>query len=215
MIRQIIVALTIFVSTLPVSVSAQTPEGSAVAGYFSRAPIEIASQLPTYARLDMIDYFNHGSSVKLANRLDAKYSILSMENDKLVYAGEDSIVTTIAVLPTAKSDTVLMVIRTVPVPVHDSEVTLYDTSWHRIDRPAVPRPGFKDWLLPDRKLPDNAEEIPFMLSVADYDAESRVLTFRNVTGDFFAKDDRPAALDDFKSEVKYIWSDKARAFKKL
>lgn len=202
-------------STLPVSVVAQTPEGSAAAGYFSRAPIEVASQLPVYARLDMIDYFNSGSPVKLANRLDAKYSITSIENDKLVYAGEDSVVTTIAVLPSVKSDTVLMVIRTLPSPVRDSEVILYDTSWRPLDQKSFPRPGIKDWLLPGKKMPDDAEEVPFMLAVADYDPQSGVLTFSNVTGDFFAKDDRPATLGDFKSEVKYIWSDKARAFKKL
>lgn len=216
MLRHIIAALTIIVvSVLPSPVRAQAPEGSAVAGYFSRAPIEIMSQIPSYARLDMIDYFNGGSSVKLANRLDAKYSIASLEKDKLVYLDEDSVVTTVAVLPAAKSDTVLMVIRTLPKPVLDSEITLYDTSWQRLDSRTFPRPGFKDWLLPGKKLPDNAVEMPFMLTVADYDADSRVLTFRNVTGDFFTDDDRPAVLGDFRKELKYVWSDKGRAFKKL
>lgn len=216
MLRHIIAALTIIVaSTLQSPVQAQAPEGSAVAGYFSNAPIEIMSQIPAYARLDMIDYFNSGSSVKLANRLDAKYSIVSLEKDKLVYQDEDSVVTAIAVLPAAKSDSVLMVIRTLPLPMHDSEITLYDTSWHRLDSRTFPRPGFKDWLMPGKKLSDNAVEMPFMLTVADYDADSRVLTFRNVTGDFFTDDDRPAVLGDFKTELKYIWSDKGRTFKKL
>ena len=121
MIRHIIAVLTIIVaSALPSPVSAQASEGSAVAGYFSRAPIEIMSQLPAYARLDMIDYFASGSSAKLSNRLDAKYSITSLGKDKLVYQDEDSVVTTIAVLPTAKSDTVLMVIRTLPLQLLDS-----------------------------------------------------------------------------------------------
>ncbi len=182
--------------------------GAGAADYFSRAPLEIVSHIPDYARLDMIDYFTHGSVVQTSNRLGAKLSIRSLDDNVLVYQDEDSVVTTIAVLPGVKADTTLMVIRTLSRPMPDSRVSFYDTAWHKRAGKAYPSPAMSDWLKSGVKLPIDPQEIPFVLSVASYDAENRRLTFKNVTAEFFADSDRPASLDGLKPELVFVWNGK-------
>lgn len=192
--------------------AADSGQGAA-AGFFCSAPVDVVSYLPDYARLDMIDYFTSGSAVGASNGLGAKVSIRSMRDDELVYADGDSVVTTLVVLPGEKSDTTLMVIRTLPAPMRDSRVTFYDSKWRRLtgrDYPAVP---MSRWLAGDAGLPDNPEELPFVLSVASYDPSSRVLTFTNVTSEFFTGTERPAVLDALKPELKFVWT--GRKFKQL
>lgn len=186
----------------------QTTDRPSAADYFSRAPIEVVSGLPEYSRLDMIDYFNHGSSVKTENRLGQKVAIRSIEPQKLVYQDDDSISTTIALLPAQKSDTIIMVIRTLPMPAPDSKIYYYDKNWRQIGGKAFPNQSIKDWLTTsDRDVRSSVEtELPFMISTADYNPETMTLTFMNSTDSYFADGQKPEVLNNLKSELKYKWN---------
>lgn len=189
------------------------PQHGAAAGFFSRAPIDVVSYIPDYARLDMIDYFVHGSETGISNGLGAKFTIRSLNDDILVYADGDSVVTSLVVLPGEKNDTTLMVIRTLPAPMRDCRVTFYDSKWHRLTGRNYPSVPMSEWLMKGARLPDNPEELPFVLTVASYDPSSHVLTFTNVTSEFFTGNERPAALDVLKPELKFVWT--GRKFKQI
>ena len=156
----------------------------------------------------MIDYFNHGSAVKTENRLGQKVSLRSLTPEKLVYQDDDSITTTIAVLPMAKSDTVLIVIKTIPMPAQDSQIAFYDKNWQEIGGKAFPKPTIKDWLLtPDRKIISALDtELPFMISTADYDPATATLTLTNSTDRYFADGQKPEVTKNLRQSIKYRWN---------
>jgi len=181
-----------------------------IADFFSRAPIDIASGLPEYSRLDMIDYYNHGSSVKTENRLGQKVLLRSLTPEKLVYQDDDSITTTMAVLPYAMSsnaDTLIIVIRTAPMPMRDSRIFFFDKQWRPVSGKGFPDQSLKDWLITDnRALRLEIENVlPFMISTADYDPATATLIFTNNIREFFAPNSMPQVLDNLKKQLKYNW----------
>lgn len=214
MIRKIIIAATFATGAfaaradMPAAASAPAPGTDAVA-YFSRAPLAVASNLMPYSRLDMIDYFNSGMKVGTENRVGAKYTIRRNEPLIVEYCSDDSVDVTIAVLPPreGRSDTMLMVVRTVPVPFSDSSLEFYDSKWRQASGFKAPAPALADWLVDKSRQTRAAVEdaLPFMLSVITYDPVGGILTFRNTTAQYFTDDSRPAALDLLKPALRYQW----------
>lgn len=182
--------------------------GNDIVDYFSRAPMECVSFLPQYGRLDMVDYFRGGSKVPTETKLGNRQAIVSLDSAQIVYAGDDSVTTAIAMLPGVKGDTLLMVIRTVPVPVKDSTIDFYDKNWRELVRRPMAQPVLTDWLKPaDRKQARSFDgSIPFILSTADYDPSSQRLTLTNRTDSFFTKTDRPAGLSMLVDKIVYVWN---------
>lgn len=182
--------------------------GADIVDYFSRAPMECVSFLPQYGRLDMVDYFRGGSKVSTETKLGNRQAIVSLDSAQIVYAGDDSVTTAIAMLPGVKGDTVLMVIRTVPTPVKDSTIEFYDKRWGVLDRRPMAEPMLADWIKPaDRKQARSFDgSVPFILSTAAYDPASRRLTLTNLTDSFFTPKDRPAELSMLVDEIVYVWN---------
>jgi len=133
---------------------------------FCRAPIDVVNYLPEYSRLDMVDYFDSGSSVASDSYLGNKIHITALDSMSLSYAVDDSVRVTIALLPTA-SDTLTMVIKELPAPVYDSTVSFYDNRWHRLAPFQLKPPSFSDWLKDKKRAEAVAFDIPFVLATAD------------------------------------------------
>lgn len=193
-----------------ISAAAQDrPAGSPTAAdFFYRAPLAVASGLSEISRLDMVDYFNHGSSVKNENRLGQKVGLKALRDELIVWQDDDSVTTSIAVVPAAKGDTVLVVVRTVATPLYDSEVTAYDKNWQPLAAKTLPQPLLKDWLNTSDKtaIAEVEEAVPFMLVTAEYNPDSQEIIFTNRTKAYFAPTDTPAALEYLKNELRYKWN---------
>lgn len=193
------------------------------ADYFSNAPLEMVSYLTPVNRLDMIDYYNSGSTIGTENRLGAKVRILSMDDRHVTWQDDDSVKCTLVLL----SDKGLpgkckyfMLIRTFGGSLPDSNVDYFEDTWEHPCAPGDlrgsgkstgwPYPEFKDWLVSnDKKTRAEVEEaIPFMLWTADYDLDNDVLIFTNRTADFFASGDKAAELGKLKPELRYQWTGK-------
>lgn len=181
--------------------------GPTAADFFYRAPLGVASGLSEISRLDMVDYFNHGSSVKNENRLGQKVGLKALRDELIVWQDDDSVTTAIGVLPSVKGDTVLVVIRTVCTPLKDSELSVYDKNWQPMAAKVLPQPGLKDWLTStDRETIGQVEDaVPFMLVTAEYDADAKELIMKNRTSSYFAASDTPAVLAKLKKELRYQW----------
>lgn len=177
------------------------------ADFFCSAPAEIVSGLPEISRLDMIDYFNSGSSVKSDNRLGQKVGLTALKDELISWQDDDSVAMAMAVLP-FKNDTLLMIVRTVVTPLPDSEIMFYDTSWQPTVQNVFVAPSLKDWLsVKDKKTVANAEEVlPFMLVTAVYDPDDKLLVLTNRTSDYFVESDTPEAVGLLKKELRYQWT---------
>ena len=214
-IRALCVSIIALVSILAAAQDRQTV-GPTAADFFVKAPLDVASQLSETSRLDMIDYFNNGATVKSENRLGRKVALKKIEDRLIVWQDDDSVMTTLVVLPvmqSSASDTVMVVIRTFAGQLPDSEVRYYDKGWSLIDNSDVPAPKLKDWLnVTDKQSVALVERsIPFILSTAEYDLNDNNLVFTNRTSDFFTPQDTPDAVSMLKPELRYEWT--GRRFK--
>ncbi len=180
------------------------------ADFFSRAPIDIMSQLPVNNRLDMLDYFASGSKVKVNNRLGVKVGLNSVDDKMIIYQDEDSIKTTIAVLPTSNNDTILMFVRTMPMPMSDSYISFYDSRWKPLKRAVFTGPTISDWAIDKDIISDvsTGYDIPFMLETIDYNPTDRTLTFTNALDSFYVDSSRPKQLSQLHKSLIYQWNGK-------
>ena len=217
-IRQLCAFLLSLLTTFISSAAQGSQSDSLVAvDYFYNAPSEVASYLTPVDRLDMIDYYKSGSTVGTENRLGSKVRILSMDDRHVTWQDDDSVRTTLVVLPAQRlmsTFPLLVVIRTFAGVMPDSDVFYYEEDWdHPLkpsDYPGLPNPELKDWLVSkDKKTRAVVEEaIPFMLWTAEYDLESDELIFTNRMADFFAPGDKPTELGKLKPELRYQWTGK-------
>ena len=189
------------------SLSATERKERSASDFFCSAPVEIVSGLPEISRLDMIDYFNSGSSVKSDNRLGQKVGLTALKDELIAWQDDDSVTMAMAVLP-LKNDTLLMIVRTVVTPLPDSEIMFYDTSWQPASQNVFVAPTLKDWLaVKDKSTVANAEEtLPFMLVTAVYDPDDKLLVLTNRMSDFFVESDTPEAVGLLKKELRYRWT---------
>lgn len=186
-------------------------DGPTAADFFIKAPFDVASQLTEMSRLDMIDYFTNGSAVKSENRLSRKVGLLSLSDDQVAWQDEDSVKTTLTVLPinkSAKADTLLVVISTVNGLIPDSEVRYFNKNWQTISRKDLPNPQLKDWLsVTDKKAIAEVEQtLPFILSTAEYDGATNTLVITNRTADYYPANEQPEAVGKLKRELRYDWN---------
>lgn len=197
--------------TISVAAQDRQSDGPTAADFFSRAPIDIVSQLSEISRLDMIDYFTNGSTVKSENRLGRKVGIKALSDKQIVWQDEDSIVTSLTVLPkvkSAKSDTLLLLISTINGSMPDSEVHYFDKNWKPLSGNDLPNPKLKDWLrVGDKKTIAEVESsIPFILSTAEFDADGDTLVITSRMGDYYPSNESPEALGLLKPELRYKWN---------
>ncbi len=196
----------------PIVSAAQSGQsGSPVAAdFFDSAPSEIVSWLSPVNRLDMVDYFNSGSAIGTDNRLGGKVRIVAMGDCQIEWQDDDSVSTSLCVLPAAK-DTVLMVIRTFPGRVADSEIKFYTSDWRPASVAPLAMPTLENWMAPGTARKDKAAvaaAIPFMLSTASYSPDSGILTLTNNVRSYFAEKDVPAEAALLVPELTYQWTGK-------
>lgn len=172
---------------------------------FCRAPIDVVNYLPEYSRLDMVDYFDSGSSVASDSYLGNKIHITALDSMSLSYAVDDSVRVTIALLPTV-SDTLTMVIKELPAPVYDSTVRFYDNRWRLLAPFQLKPPRFSDWLKDKKRAEAVAFDIPFVMATAGFDPATRRLVYTNRTDRYFSNGERPATLDELLPELVYQWN---------
>lgn len=178
--------------------------------FFSRAPLDLASHLSQYSRLDMADYFKLGSKTKVSNELNQQIALTHLDDKMLSYETDDSVSVTVAVLPTAKGDTLLMRIVTLPLPARDSRIYIYDSDWNELQPEIFKAPVLKDWLsVKDSKIKNQIEEdLPFILSEASFNPESGILTLENRSESYFYKKEIPHSLSNMKTKLTYLWNGK-------
>lgn len=207
--------ISAFISLLALPLTAMSQTSAPVAAdFFNSAPIDVATGLSQISRLDMVDYFNSGSTVKSENRLGRKSALKSLSDEMIVWQDDDSVTTAIVVLPgvtASKSDTLLMVIRTIAEPMPDSELSFYDSGWHRVDDKRFPHPSLSDWVKPEgrKAMGEIGDALPFMLATVNYDPQTKTLVFTNRMSSFFVAGDAPGQLDLLRPELRYSWNGKS------
>lgn len=176
---------------------------------FASAPSVVFPLLERNARLDMIDYFNSGSSTPSKNKLSGQARITAITDKTLSFAMSGASSYDVIVLPCG-GDEIIALIETVATPVPDSNISFYDTDWNKLDGKYLEVPQLKHWLTDEGKENQSMVEVmmPFMLVGYEYDAETAMLTLTNNVSQFLSEDIYSQISPYLRSSLTYKWNGK-------
>ena len=144
--KRLLSILCLSLALLPLTGMART-----ISDFFASEPGNIFPLLTRTGRLDMVDYYNSGKTVAIANNLEGESSLLQLDSAYLkVQTSKNRIVE--MRMRTAGKDTVITVIETVMTPVPDSRLTQWNVHWQRFtSNKLFAMPGIDDFII--RKMP--------------------------------------------------------------
>ena len=122
-----------------------------IADFFASEPGNIFPLLTRTNRLDMVDYYNSGQTVSIANNLTGNSKLLELDNNyiKVQTSGAKMVE---MLMRMAGKDTVITVIETVMTPVPDSRLTQWNAHWQRFTSDKLfTMPGIDDFFV--KKMP--------------------------------------------------------------
>ena len=117
--------LVLSLALLPLTGTART-----IADFFASEPGNIFPLLTRTNRLDMVDYYNSGQTVAMANNLTGESSLLELDSAYLKVQTSHAKVVEMVMRKVGK-DTVITVIETVMTPTPDSRLTQWTIHWQR------------------------------------------------------------------------------------
>ncbi|MCM1517220.1 MAG: DUF3256 family protein [Pseudoflavonifractor sp.] len=175
---------------------------------FATAPASQFPLLDNTTRLDMIDYFNSGSSTASTNQLRGSSRITALSPESLTFKMTDASTYQIAVLPAGK-DSLITVIETVAMPARDSRMSFYGRDWTPARAVLFTAPSLRDWLTEaGRAQADMIEAmVPFLIVSYEYDPSTRVLTLTNNLSSFISPDDLSVS-EYFHPVLQFRWDGK-------
>ena len=144
--KRLLSILCLSLALLPLTGMART-----ISDFFASEPGNIFPLLTRTGRLDMVDYYNSGKTVAIANNLEGESSLLQLDSAYLkVQTSKNRIVE--MRMRTAGKDTVITIIETVMTPVPDSRLTQWNVHWQRFTSDKLfAMPGIDDFII--RKMP--------------------------------------------------------------
>ncbi len=181
---------------------------------FTTAPDNIIPLIDRATRLDMVDYFNAGSSHMSRNNLMGDSRILASDPSSIKVQVTGAQTLRMVVLP-AGSDTVVAVIYTTMTPVADSTVDLYSSDWKRLGNKNFEMPGLSQWLRKgvDRKKVDAL--LPLVLSECEYDPATLSFVFTNTTEEYLGKEEYAPLRPLLRNYLVYAFNPGKRALEWL
>jgi hypothetical protein len=140
---------------------------------FTSAPDVVLPLLPKNTRLDMIDYFNSGTSIASKNKLDGEARILSLTDKVLRFTMSEVSEYQVVVLKYGKEE-IIALIETLKTPIADSRISFYNSRWESIEKSCFKEPDLKTWLtkVGSKKIDDVRAALPFMLVQYEYNFDN-------------------------------------------
>lgn len=148
--------------------------------FFKSAPDSAIRLLPQATRLDMVDYFNFGSTHSSSNAFNGLAMMKAVSDKTMSFQVDKDVTMQLVVLP-AKNDTVIALVTTISTPALDSSIEFYDTEWKPLRRPPFAFPAYNAWLTPEG-LGDKVKVemyLPFIPVSASFDPEGNTLLLTN------------------------------------
>lgn len=192
--------------------SAQVTSRSA----FNTAPVTVLPTLPKQVRLDMVDYFESGSSKPSGNILDAPSRIVAMDDRKMEVAIGDDLTIDFCVLPYGKKQ-IIMVISSLRTPAVDSAVRFYDSQWNELNTDKLFRyPTLEKWTGKMGKADrlDLENSLPFLMTSISFEPADNTLTVTPDLNGYLSDIDEAAVRSRLRENIVYRWNGKKFVEKK-
>ena len=199
---------TLILASLPaaasLSAAALTPREA-----FIKAPAEIIETIDSITRLDMLDYYDSGSTVSSRNAFGGDASVKSANDTSITVSTSNVAEVTLVPLATNRRDSVLLVINTLALPAPDSYAVTYDRNWHLDPKLSLPDHNNLDlWLLPSgRDVRDKIENaVPFISAIYTYTNDT--LTMTQTLSKLIPADDYKFVKPYLRPSISFVWNGK-------
>ncbi len=203
--KHLLSILCLSLALLPLTGMART-----ISDFFASEPGNIFPLLTRTSRLDMVDYYNSGKTVAIANNLEGESSLLQLDSAYLkVQTSKNRIVE--MRMRTAGKDTVITVIETVMTPVPDSRLTQWNVHWQRFTSDKLfAMPGIDDFII--RKMPhdlraDLQDAMIFPLIQLTFKGEGHdIIEATHGLEQFLAKEEYQRYSSYLKPSISYLFN---------
>lgn len=178
------------VITLIVAILLAIPGEARSAGdFFATAPDRVVKLIPQSTRLDMVDYFNYGSTRPSQNAFGGNTRITALSDATVDFIVDEGVSMQIAVIPT-KSDTIIAVVTTLYMPVADSSIKYFDKDWAELRSAPFTMPYYDDWLTSDARtrLDEIKMHLPFIPVKAEFSQDATGLILTNGAEEYLGKE---------------------------
>lgn len=174
---------------LIIGILALAAQGRTATDFFTGAPDAALRLIPQSTRLDMVDYFNYGSSRASENYFGGEARIKKITENVIDFQIDDGVEMQIAVIP-AKNDTIIATITTLHLPVADSDIKFYNADWKPLRKTPFEMPAYESWITPQgsENMADIALHLPFIPVSASFDDTASALTLTDNAADYLSKD---------------------------
>lgn len=196
----------IFIAALLLLMSIHSAMAFSAVDAFTSAPDVVLPLLPKNTRLDMIDYFNSGTSIASKNKLDGEARILSLTDKVLRFTMSEVSEYQVVVLKYGKEE-IIALIETLKTPIADSRISFYNSRWEPIEKSCFKEPELKTWLtkVGSKKIDDVRAALPFMLVQYEYNSEDNTLTLTSNAEQFLSREAYSGISQWLKPSLKYAW----------
>lgn len=156
--------------------------------FFTSAPDAVVRLIPQSVRLDMVDYYAYGSTRASDNYFGGPARITALSDTVLDFDVDDAVKMQFAVIP-AKSDTVIAVVTTIQIPMAESSIKFYDTSWTPVAKNPLVIPEYSAWLTQEgvKKQSDLKPYLPFIPIAASFSPDGKSLVLTNESKEYLTK----------------------------
>ena len=183
-----------------------------IASLFSSMPDKMLLPLDSTQRLDIVDLHLAGRTAEVVSHLGETNRLVSLQDNYLQLKFGNSTLE-IALLTMINDSKVICVIKTVCVPVCDSQILFYTTEWRPLDSHIFINPVTKDWFFAENIDKNNeyfrsfesALDMEMMQFCFEENGLSLIQTYN--TAQYLSPDIRKNADKYLKKESKrYIWN---------
>lgn len=176
---------------------------------FAEAPVGVFPTIDKMTRLDMLDYFNSGSTKPSKNVFKGDCRILASDDSQITISTSEVSEVTLSLLK-EKNDTIIMVVSTLKTPVEDSSVNFYTSEWNPLAKSVFKLPQLDAWIRPEAKKDkaDIENMCQFVLARIGYDPSTGTLTLTNNTAGCVAAEDSARIDASLLPQLTYRWNGK-------
>lgn len=172
---------------------------------FCMAPSEVMPMISPVRRAEMVKLFEAGVAGQASpNAFGGKVEVLEVSQDAVTLSHATDATLTIALLPAAGRDTLLMTVETLPTPAPDSNVRIYTRDWKPLQG-LYEEPAVRDWALKGRQA-EASEVLPFMLAEGRWDPVSRELTLTPTIERWIDEETRPRVASMIRRSLVLGWN---------
>ncbi|MEF9924871.1 MAG: DUF3256 family protein [Muribaculaceae bacterium] len=208
MMKRVLLITCVLLTVITVSSNARS-----IKDIFLNAPDDLFAIIDKETRLDLLDYYNAGSTISIQNNLGDDTQFIKVTDDFLSIQLAESSEIEMKMLCFSKKDTIIVVNSTIKSPTPDGKLSFYTADWKPIDaKKHISIPDMKAFIsIPkgsDVEIKDVLNQIDFPLISYSIDPATATITAMQNLEQYMSKEEYKRIANYLIPSIKYTLSGK-------